>query len=589
MTDVKISQLPSAATPLTGSEIFPLVQNGVTVNSTLNTISSAVIANDANFIANGTGAVYRTVQSKLRDFVSVMDFGATGNGVTDDSPAIQAAINAANNVFFPPGTYVCNSQIVLRANLTIVGSGMGISRVKKVTTTYGGVFCANSGSTTEQLSNINISDITLFDDVVTLGFAEQQHLLTFHGVNNVNVTRVELYGFRGDGIYIGQWNEAIRIRLNTNITISGCIFDGVNKDNRNGLSVITGSYIKIIGNSFKNTTRSNQPGAIDLEPDTFSSTSLITNVVISNNTFYDIGGNVGAISIYIPSTVAAFNTISITGNVYDTCVTDMVCIINNRTSGEFTNISVTGNSGTNVGRLFRLLGNHRGVTISSNTAEGAGVSLIGFNATDTINDIIVSNNSMRNPSTNTQGAIGIAGQTTDILITNNAFDNWYDYGVKLGTNAGDSLSKITISHNTARNLRGQAYMALYAAGTLDGSTCTYRNNIGASNASRFWRTDDCGGTTNGVTPTSFNSTTLPDSFSAGESMAVVNGDTGVPNVGGYQGTLVTRRSTPTNGFQKYTFQYYYPANNGVKPGSFYSRKRSSAANTWDAWYEHVGV
>jgi hypothetical protein len=75
-------------------------------------------ATKLSFTQSGTGATARTVDSKLKDVVSVKDFGAVGDGIVDDTVSIQAAINAVNKgvLYFPPGNYKTTASINITKN-----------------------------------------------------------------------------------------------------------------------------------------------------------------------------------------------------------------------------------------------------------------------------------------------------------------------------------------------------------------------------------------------------------------------------------------------------------------------------------------
>ena len=77
--------------------------------------ASGVIYNEGSI-----GAVDRTVESRLQDYVSVKDFGAVGDGVTDDTAAIQAAFNSgATTVVLTAATFKITDTVTLPNNVNI--------------------------------------------------------------------------------------------------------------------------------------------------------------------------------------------------------------------------------------------------------------------------------------------------------------------------------------------------------------------------------------------------------------------------------------------------------------------------------------
>ncbi len=76
-----------------------------------------------DYTASGTGAVTRTSSDKFSDFVSVKDFGAKGDGLTDDTLAIQQALTAHDSVYIPPGSYFITGTITVGERQTLFGAG----------------------------------------------------------------------------------------------------------------------------------------------------------------------------------------------------------------------------------------------------------------------------------------------------------------------------------------------------------------------------------------------------------------------------------------------------------------------------------
>jgi len=113
----QIFRVPLGTTPQTFNWYRRLASGSELVDplATRGALAASGGAELVGFIASGAGATARTVQAKLRETLSVKDFGAVGDGVADDRPALLLAIDAASaaekRLIWPEGTYRITSPL----------------------------------------------------------------------------------------------------------------------------------------------------------------------------------------------------------------------------------------------------------------------------------------------------------------------------------------------------------------------------------------------------------------------------------------------------------------------------------------------
>lgn len=263
----------------------------------------------------------RTVSAKISEIVSVRDFpGCDPTGLTDSSAAFTAAAAVGRQVYIPTGTYLLNA-ITIPSGTNFYGDGPNRSIVKPLVNTLRGAITINSSGPTATINFISFRNMRFVSDVQTSGFSEQVHLLTLNGVSGCLIDNCHFIGFRGDGLYIGSGDTGGQERHNFNITVQNCRFDGLNNDNRNAISIIDGTNITIQNNVFLNCTRNNMPGAIDIEPDNFAF-HVIDGINILNNSFRNVGGNLGVVSLFMSSNVVPSpRGIMVAGNNFGDSIT----------------------------------------------------------------------------------------------------------------------------------------------------------------------------------------------------------------------------------------------------------------------------
>jgi len=174
--------------------------NGVNQN-VLDVFSASSGSSLIGYTQGGTGAVATTVQAKLRQTVSVKDFGAVGNGTTDDTAAIQLALNNSGSIYFPAGTYKISSALTITISDTSI-RGEGLNTIIATNSLTADIFTLGDG--TNPIYGLAFSDFTIWPSVVkTAGYAFNGRFVVNCQWVNVNVGSNKLYTSDGHRLFYG--------------------------------------------------------------------------------------------------------------------------------------------------------------------------------------------------------------------------------------------------------------------------------------------------------------------------------------------------------------------------------------------------
>lgn len=211
------------------------------------------LSSDAAKGAALVGYSGRTLSAHLGDVIWIKDKGVTGDGATNDTSAINAAIAAApagSTVIFTPGKYIVDANgVVLKSGVSLIGMSATITYAAP--TVGFAKFFTSGGSA---VSDIEISGFT-FDGLGT--FSSTPFVNPYGGGNSV--------GFSNSQMGIGIWGGA-----SSNIRIVGNTFKGLSRG-----CYLTGiNGLRVIGNTFTN----NGQAGVDCQD---SSRFVIANNIIS--------------------------------------------------------------------------------------------------------------------------------------------------------------------------------------------------------------------------------------------------------------------------------------------------------------------
>ncbi len=275
---------PLASPTFTGTPAAPTATAGA---NTTQLATTAFVTAATAFTQDGTGAVQRTVAGKLKEVYSLKDFGAVGDGTTNDRAALVAALAAVKargggTLFVPRGTYLISKGSVFPdCNIEIVGDGptSTIFRYQDESTNVREDFLTTvNSSTVVQTWDIALRNLTLQSGLGSGSvYSVCSHIAQFSTSGNVVIENCNFLNSRYMGTVVSYAKS---------LTVSNCQYrlmaaDGIHSVGCDNINV-TGSYFYRVADDSINV------GRLDVLLTENNANSRQT--VVSNNNFEESGG-----------------------------------------------------------------------------------------------------------------------------------------------------------------------------------------------------------------------------------------------------------------------------------------------------------
>lgn len=253
-------------------------------------------SNASGFLA---GASARTVNTKFQEYVSVKDFGATGDGTTDDTAALQLAINSgASQLHWPAGTYMVGSVgLTGVSNQEWIGDGNGATTVKLSATPTNNYLVSWSTKSKFLVQDMafDFNDMTSASSVILTLFTCDDFV-----IDNCRLLKMDKFGiaintgnrFTLSNNFIQKTTAANTQNQAINIsTFSGAVTFArvLNNYMKNSAMNLSGYSCVVSGNKIDTFKFG---GGITMQADVNTYSNIITNNTITNGSGTDVNSTV---------------------------------------------------------------------------------------------------------------------------------------------------------------------------------------------------------------------------------------------------------------------------------------------------------